>query len=195
MRSNSTNSQVCLAFTVCCGLCPCKHRSCHSCWWKKAGPSHFVACNSFHQLQPDSGIAQVLFKIANLNFLQMPLLVFHTRVCNLIAFGMRCLLYYLFLINFFFEVGFHAVLVGSLTLYLRITLNFWSRASTSHSAGVTNVTLTVLLCSAGDFTEGLVHSSWATSRSTFVILYAYEHSVLLRHIFGMFIYWCVLRNA
>lgn len=105
MRSNSTNSQVCLAFTVCCGLCPCKHRSCHSCWWKKAGPSHFVACNSFHQLQPDSGIAQVLFKIANLNFLQMPLLVFHTRVCNLIAFGMRCLLYYLFLINFFFFWG------------------------------------------------------------------------------------------
>lgn len=140
----------------------------HSSLWKKAGLSHFFASKSCHQLQPNSRIAQVLFKIANLNFLQTPLLVFHTRVCNLIAFGMRCLLYYLFLINFFFEVGFHVVLVGSFTLYLRITLNFWHPASTPHSAGVTSVTLTVLLCSAGDCTKGLVHSSWAFRATSLV---------------------------
>lgn len=36
------------------------------------------------------------FSTANLNFLRRPLLVFHTRVCNLLVFGMCCLLYFLF---------------------------------------------------------------------------------------------------
>lgn len=69
------------------------HRSCA---WEKAGLSHFIASKSFYHCNWPNSRIFLLFKTANLNFLRRPLLVFHTKVCNLIVFGMCCLLYFLF---------------------------------------------------------------------------------------------------